>query len=588
MGTTADKLQAVLKVKNALKTKFNLADDLPFSKYPENINASAPSPDQVFYKCTAVTQSSPIKFYLNSNGSDDECMRPGEYWKSDYNFGTGSQWGDWSDVVEVWSRAQTVSESGICYLIKRADTHYYFTKLESGAYCQSFKSQTAGAPNPWSVTEWVHMTTGEIGTFSVREEVDVYRSWQGSPIIMNENGEYEVDPDGMGVELGFSSDTSIVPVVGGIYDFDVKISIDKMHKNLTGAGGLFLCTYVNRNYFSYNTIVVSGMPTAPFVGCTYVNEETWETADVPEDIAARDPNGTYTLQNPHETVNSWYWENENGCVIDRWDMGSGQPIIYPGKDYKNTNKYIYVESMMGEIPQYPVPDDYTSFEWTYCSGSGSDTVVSGGSVSAVKPAEVEKYWEGLALQKNDDGKYFFAAETSTLAYGDYMPVAGRFYNGSCDAEITHVDLSEEANSACPTDMTSVENDDWLISTNGGEGYEGQAVWQAFDSDESTRFFSSTSNLVYIQWQNKKRPVLIKKIEASGLQEGYTYILSGSDDGVSFFEIYKGYLDYGSNGFEIPDNGKAYYYHRLMLESTGQTFTCNMIKAFSQIPREVPK
>ena len=40
MGTAADKLQAVLNSKNAIKNKFNLADDLPFSQYAENINTA--------------------------------------------------------------------------------------------------------------------------------------------------------------------------------------------------------------------------------------------------------------------------------------------------------------------------------------------------------------------------------------------------------------------------------------------------------------------------------------------------------------------------------------------------------------------
>ena len=38
MGTIADKLQAVLNSKNAIKSKFNLSDDLPFSQYANNIN----------------------------------------------------------------------------------------------------------------------------------------------------------------------------------------------------------------------------------------------------------------------------------------------------------------------------------------------------------------------------------------------------------------------------------------------------------------------------------------------------------------------------------------------------------------------
>lgn len=40
MGTTADKLQKILDSKNAIKTKFNLADDLPFAEYVNNISGS--------------------------------------------------------------------------------------------------------------------------------------------------------------------------------------------------------------------------------------------------------------------------------------------------------------------------------------------------------------------------------------------------------------------------------------------------------------------------------------------------------------------------------------------------------------------
>ena len=38
MGTTKDKLQAVLNSKNAIKEKFSLPDDMPFSQYADNIN----------------------------------------------------------------------------------------------------------------------------------------------------------------------------------------------------------------------------------------------------------------------------------------------------------------------------------------------------------------------------------------------------------------------------------------------------------------------------------------------------------------------------------------------------------------------
>ena len=47
MGTTADKLQSVLNSKNAIKNKFGLADDLPFSQYASSIVTDG----DVFFKC---------------------------------------------------------------------------------------------------------------------------------------------------------------------------------------------------------------------------------------------------------------------------------------------------------------------------------------------------------------------------------------------------------------------------------------------------------------------------------------------------------------------------------------------------------
>lgn len=53
MGTTADKLQAVLNSKEAIKTKFSLPDDMPFSQYAENIQAGGG--EAAIYQCTDVT-----------------------------------------------------------------------------------------------------------------------------------------------------------------------------------------------------------------------------------------------------------------------------------------------------------------------------------------------------------------------------------------------------------------------------------------------------------------------------------------------------------------------------------------------------
>ena len=53
MGTTADKLQALLNSKKQLKETFGLADDLPFSQYATNINVT-PGTGISLYKCAEV------------------------------------------------------------------------------------------------------------------------------------------------------------------------------------------------------------------------------------------------------------------------------------------------------------------------------------------------------------------------------------------------------------------------------------------------------------------------------------------------------------------------------------------------------
>lgn len=53
MGTIVDKLQAVLKSKEAIREKFNLSKDLLFSQYAENINGGT---TMEFFKCAVVGQ----------------------------------------------------------------------------------------------------------------------------------------------------------------------------------------------------------------------------------------------------------------------------------------------------------------------------------------------------------------------------------------------------------------------------------------------------------------------------------------------------------------------------------------------------
>ncbi|MBR2722829.1 MAG: hypothetical protein IKB77_00725 [Lentisphaeria bacterium] len=564
MGTTADKLQAVLNSKNAIKEKFNLGD-IPFSQYAENINTApggivipenfnpASSADvwwnKQFFNCRGELQSGVFEdgtfksvYMANINGKiPEKYYFLWGWYKSPYDDDH-----DYSPYIRVVS-------------------------MPDGD--RTFKAERKSDGNSF----WWELYDADVGTVFFRSKA---RSASHEIWEITDDDDWEGIPDDLqGVTTYFETSLSL---------------------HYAPPSSYYLCSYVNRNYFSYNTIVVSGMPTAPFVGCTYVDENTWETKDTPADVAARDPNGTYTLQNPDEAVNSWYWQSENGCVIDHWNMGMGQPIIYPGKDYKNTNKYIYVESMMGEIPQYPVPDDYTSFEWKYSAGSGEDTVVSGGSVSAVKPAEVEKYWEGYKLEADESGKYNLSPDKTKLTYGDYMPVAGRIYDAAATLEITNADFTEDALWACPRNMTSAENDDWVVSST--SVYDNRAAWQAFDGNSGSSAWLN-SGAWWIMWQNKKRKVLLRQIKIA-LDDNYILnkeaFLQGSNDGTEWVDIITpGNIITGSdsgseNGvntvtIKIPDNGTPYSYYRLGSNyNTGSYSIIYTIEAYAQIPREVPK
>ena len=365
----------------------------------------------------------------------------------------------------------------------------------------------------------------------------------------------------------------------------------------TGSGAAFyLCSYVNRNYFSYNTIIVSGMPTNLFVGSTFVNTDTWESAAVPEDIAARDPNGTYTLQNPFDAYGYWWWKSENGCIIDKYDMG--QPIIYPDENYRRTDKYVMVpmnESTYSAY-DYPAPDDYTSYTWQLHDGS----VVAGGSAVVPKPAEVEKYWEGYKLEADENGKYNLSPDKTKLTYADYMPVAGRIYDEAATLEITNADFTEDALWACPRNMTSAENDDWVVSST--SVYDNRAAYLAFDGNSGSSTWLN-SGAWWIMWQNKTQKVLLQQIK---IALGDNYILNkeaflqGSNDGNEWVDIITpGNIITGSDsGYEngvntvtikIPDNGTPYSYYRLGSNyNTGSYSIIYSIEAYAQIPREVPK
>ena len=571
MGTTADKLQNILNAKNAIKEKFSIGDDVKFIDYADNINAgsggivvpenfSPASPsdvllDRQFFNCRGELVSGLnngiISFDImccNLNGTIPEKYMDLVGW---YN-----------KIAEDTLSDGTIYERIVQY--PNTTKRYVFEHYSLA-----------------SLGGWVWELQDEQNSLFVSgvsaEPVEIWEAKNWRPAV-------SVHPDLEGAEILIQSYL-------------------QRNSGSTAAADFYLCGYVNRNYFSYNTIVVSGMPTNLFVGSTYMNYDTWESAAVPEDIAARDPNGTYTLQNPADEYGRWWWKSENGCIIDKYDMG--QPIIYPDENYRRTDKYVMVP--MNEATyssyDYPVPDDYTSYTWQLHDGS----TVSGGSAVVPKPAEVEKYWEGYKLVLNDEGKYDLAAEKTKLTYADYMPVAGRIYDVACTLEITNANLSDDALWACPHGMTSNENDEWVITASSVYTYNGIGYpWHAFDEDNGTKSQTDYVKSNWLQWQNKNRAVVAKRIvfylyDQNDLNT--VSYLQGSDDGEHWTDIVRGQVGYPNEkegAVEYVDgltkvtrdfkgNAPCYKYWRLGRDS-GSNFrlVIHKIEAFSQIPREVPK
>ena len=312
--------------------------------------------------------------------------------------------------------------------------------------------------------------------------------------------------------------------------------------------------------------------------------------------ANRHPNGVYTLtkKGDERYPTTWVWQAENGCILKGHSWEPGFQII-PG-EYNDLNRYIYfVDYNSVEYPS----KGYSSYNWTWNDGS-SYPQIQGGSVAPQKPEPVEPYWEGYKYIQSENGQWIMGSELVRLSYGSYMPVIGRIYNAMPSMEIGYMDLTEDGRWSCPRNMTSHENEEWLVSAN--SEYSDRYAWKAFDEDINTVWSTSTLQDKWIQWQNKQRKVLIKELNIycdDYMQWNTNCYFQGSDDGEVWTDIYRGVfagLSYDDHEYidgkckvmvKVPDNGKPYYYHRIGCTANSTGFA-RKIEAYSQLPRVVPE
>ena len=207
------------------------------------------------------------------------------------------------------------------------------------------------------------------------------------------------------------------------------------------------------------------------------------------------------------------------------------------------------------------PEPIGTWDTSVCSGTPpSNTIVTSTWEDWHTVDTQEYYWE------------FEDVISDNLDWGKgFTPQVGRIYDE--EATIAAV-LSEPAPGlSAPDNMTTYENDEWVVSADNEFG--GTKAWNAFDGNPDS-IWATRQGASYLTWQNKLRSVLVRQLEitynADAHVNDYTHDVSlyGSNNGDDW--IYIGTppsLTYtkDSNGYAkavmtFPDNKISYFYHKI--------------------------
>lgn len=609
MGTTADKLQAVLNAKNAIKTKFNLPDSLPFSQYADNIkitdggggNNEASGGTCVFYQCVSREYQGayPAYYDLQLGGSADGAILSPMQLKCVHLA---------SGFSRFWESSDSTSRISAYIIYKTAGSEVKLENgsamtLQDGAWClfyNNYAAATATTSNEhdepynlsWStLTDWSY----EIDKGTEYPAFEGIRTWRGAKIVQGSDGNYTVDNTDI-QDLSFSEDRIVQ--IGNIYNHDATIEAAWLYKNM-GFYDKYLCTYVNRTYET-GEFTVSGLPDDAFKDLA-----DWEGNPYPEEYRTKNPNGTYAPYYKEGELSGWKFRNEHGTVC-YWN-GEWMAWVFAPFAQGETDYWLSWFPARGrcdwENMKYPWDP---TIEWV---DGNTDSPISGFAIAPVIPPPVEPYWNGYKLTMNENGKYDIDySEEHKLTYADFMPVAGRFYDGGCTVEIQGLKLEEKYLSSTPTNMISNEDAEWQISASHEHSYlsDTYPAYYAFDgTDKSWNSANDDSSNTFIQWQNKTHKVLLKQLdiyaynweEMPKLNEpdsnyGGAYI-EGSNDG----EIWKRLTVTLPNGFEyskgcasfkLTDNYEFFSYYRIRRNHGTSHWVIKEIKGTYLNEREVPK
>jgi hypothetical protein len=182
--------------------------------------------------------------------------------------------------------------------------------------------------------------------------------------------------------------------------------------------------------------------------------------------------------------------------------------------------------------------------------------------------------EWLSWHTVDTQEYYWEFEdvvTDNLSWGKgFTPQVGRIYDE--EATIAAVLSEPDPGLSSPENMTTYENDEWVVSAN--SEFDGYA-WYAFDSNPDTIWVTSYGSSE-LTWRNKIRSVLVRQLEITYNADAHRNDLTndvtlyGSNDGTEWVNLgMRSNISYtkDSNGYAtalltFPDNKVSYFYHKI--------------------------
>ena len=230
MGSIVDKLQAAIDSKNAIKTKFGLADDLPFSQYAENINVGSTTSGETELYYYSDVKHIENELYYNTNilvvsgfPTDVNLICGpidinGEYTLVD-NEATG------------YDRKWLNAEKGL-YIADSMGGGTWFFECENksvvGRLYPTYKGMIPDTPEPFLNTttsfEWELMGTDIEGSVLPFSYTKTYNMYTANKIYKKQNSKYYISA----LDEYFNWETE-KPFVGKFYNRDLTVQSDYVY-----------------------------------------------------------------------------------------------------------------------------------------------------------------------------------------------------------------------------------------------------------------------------------------------------------------------------------------------------------------------